>query len=137
MKDFLSNDLSFQDRIMQLIEISSPWSWYIYLKNINTSFWLFLQTYICQNRQYQFFMSKILNSNLKQQCKKVKGFLIGWPYVQYFRFQIYGHHLTTPFSSFSIYKKVQLCTYNRWMKPNISFACKNSPFFPPVKTVLV
>ena len=35
------------------------------------------------------------NSNLKQQCNKVKKrFLIGWPYVQYFRFQTYGHHLT-------------------------------------------
>ena len=23
-------------------------------------------------------------------------FLIGWPYLQYFRFQIYGRHLTYP-----------------------------------------
>ena len=54
-----------------------------------------LQTYICQNRQCQFFMSIRRNSNLKQQCKKVKKrFLIGSLDLQHFRFQIYGCHLT-------------------------------------------
>ena len=31
---------------------------------------------------------------------------------------------------------VQLCTYNKCMKPNISLVCKKCPYFPPVQTVL-
>ena len=39
----------------------------------------------------------------------------------------------TPFSLFAIYKNVQLCSYNRCMKPSISLACKKYPCFSPVK----
>ena len=31
---------------------------------------------------------------------------------------------------------MQLCAYNKCMKPNISLVCKKYPCFPPVKTVL-
>ena len=31
---------------------------------------------------------------------------------------------------------VQLCTYNKYMKPNFSLVCKKYPCFPPVKMVL-
>ena len=130
MKDFLSNDLSFQDRIMQLIEISSPWSWYIYLKNINTSFWLFLQTYICQNRQYQFFMSIRRNWNLKQQCNKVKkNYWLGDPMYNTLGFKYMDIIQLTPFSSFSIYKKVSFAhIIDEW---NLTFRwhAKNLLFF--------
>ena len=39
----------------------------------------------------------------------------------------------TPFSLFAIYKNVQLCSYNRCMKPSISLACKKYACFSPIK----
>ena len=35
----------------------------------------------------------------------------------------------TPFSLFAIYKNVQLCSYNRCIKPSISLACKKISLF--------
>ena len=67
--------------------------------------------------------------------KSENRFLIGWTIYNILGFKYMDVSWLNSFGSFSIYKKVQLCTCNKWMKPNISLACKKS-CFPPVKLVL-
>ena len=45
IKDFLSNNFYFQDRIMQITEIWSPWSWYIYIWKIFIQVYSYKHTY--------------------------------------------------------------------------------------------
>ena len=57
-----------------------------------------------------FFVNKTKFKPQATAQKNEKIFLIGLPFLQYFKFQICGRHLIY---SFSIYKKVQLSTCSK------------------------
>ena len=101
----------------------------IYIWRILIQVYSFFYKYTCGKTDI---MPIRRNSSVKQRCNKVKIFLIGWPYVQYFR-----PYISNIWTSSNLLHLIHLVSTKKYRFAHIIDKWNlTSLFFPPVKAVL-